>query len=501
MRLDILCAAVGIDCPEERRNDEVAAIETDSTRVRENCLFVCIRGLHTDGHRYADEAVRAGARWILCEEDGELPTVREATVLKARGTRRALAQLYHAWYGFPARRLSVIGVTGTNGKSSVSTMIAAILNGAGHSCGLIGTLGCELRGQKMESGSDDPLANMTTPDPKELYRILSKMADEGAEYVAMEVSSHALALDKVAPIDFSVGVFTNLTPEHLDFHHGMHDYAEAKARLFAQSEISVINADADAHGQMLAAARDRTCTYSARVDADYRADAIELRSDGVSYEFLTEQGSFPITSPIPARFTVENTALAAAVACELDIAKEDIQRALACLSGVKGRMERVKLPPDADITVLIDYAHTPDALERLLLTARELKRGELVLLFGCGGDRDRSKRPVMGRIASELADRIVLTSDNARTESKQKILGEILSGIPTDCDCTVIPDRREAIRHAILTAKTDALILLAGKGHEEYEIDGNVRRDFSEKKIAEEAYRERRTQGNGGRPQ
>lgn len=488
MKLQYLCDAAGIDCPHTHREDEILAIVTDSRRVCSDSLFVCVRGLQSDGHAFVSEAIRDGAKWILAQTGADIPIRDDVTYLYADDTRRALAFLYHAWYGNPCDSMKMIGVTGTNGKSTVTHMITKILSDAGKRCGLIGTLGCFLNGDAMKSNG---VGTMTTPDPEYLYQALAEMKRAGAEYVIMETSSHALSLEKVAPIRFCVGIFTNLTPEHLDFHENMEEYAQAKTKLFAQSEFSLINTDSDYADRMLTAANGARSTCSSQsANADGYADEIAVSRDGVSYLLHTKIETIKIDCPISGGFTVMNSMQAAICTINLGIAPADVCRSLAALHGVKGRMERVNLPKDAPFTVLIDYAHTPDALENLLLSVREIKKdGErIVLLFGCGGDRDKSKRPVMGHIASVYADFVFLTSDNSRTEDKDTILRSIFNGFDLTTPCTVISDRKEAIRQAILTARRGDIILLAGKGHEEYEIDAAGCHPFCEKEIVSEAY-------------
>ncbi len=492
MKLYDLCREAGIPCPQEMGDREIKGISSDSRRVGTGYLFVCICGIHTDGHDRIGEAVRAGAVCVLClsGREGEVPD--GVAVIGVSDPRVAEAFLWDAWYGHPGRRLSCIGVTGTNGKTGTAHMLKAILEGAGRRCGIIGTLGCRVGDIALASGGADPLSNMTTPDPEVLYRVLAEMLALGADTVVMEVSSHALALGKVVPLRFRGAIFTNLTPEHLDFHQTMEHYAEAKAGLFAASERSVINADSPYAERMLASCACGVRCGITSPDCDYRAVRISCRADGVSYH-IEGEGRLSILCPIPGEFTVINSLQAAVLALELGVEPDIVERSLATMSPVKGRMERLALGEDADIGVIIDYAHTPDALERLLITARAIcsPDGRVVTLFGCGGDRDRTKRPVMGRIAGELSDLVILTSDNSRSEEPGAVLSEIVAGMPMGASYCILPDRAEAIRYAILEAHAGDLILLCGKGHEEYEIDRRGRRRFSEREIALAAMRER----------
>ncbi len=485
-----LCRSAAIECPRANQNDEVLSIAADSDHVTENTMFVCIRGLHTDGHLYIAEAVARGARWIVMEEGSRTDPIDGVVYLYASNTRRALSYLFHTWYGEPCKALKMIGVTGTNGKTSVTHMIRHILLQSGARCGLIGTLGCYLDDKNLCMQNEDPLANMTTPDPQMLYRVLSMMADCGAEYVVMEVSSHALALEKVAPIVFQVGIFTNLTPEHLDFHQTMEAYAEAKAKLMRQSKRIIVNADSPYADHMVAAARGEVICSSTVQHTDYAAEDICLSEEQTAYTLCHMEERIKLISPIGGSFTVDNSMQAAICAELLGIEKKTILSSIANLHGVKGRMERVKLPRVAEFTVWIDYAHTPDALQNLLCAAQKMRQSDgcIKLLFGCGGDRDRKKRPEMGRIASQYADVVVLTSDNSRSENKYEIIREILSGFSLETPCVILADRRRAITELITSAKRGDIILLAGKGHEEYEIDADGRRDFSEREIVQSAF-------------
>lgn len=502
MKLKLLCNAAGISYPEAYIDCEIKEISTDSRKAMQNAMFVCLRGTQFDSHNYIEDAIKNGAVCVLTDRDHPEIAEREGTLfLQCDDTRAALAHLWHAWYGFPCQNLKIIGVTGTNGKTSVAHMLRTILRTSWHTCGIIGTVGCETEKGVIETATDAGLSNLTTPDPRDLYRIMAIMRDEGIEYVVMEVSSHALSLGKLAPITFEAAIFTNLTPEHLDFHKTMEAYAAAKASLFQKTKLGIFNADSPYTERMLqdATCRSMTCTAKGK-NADYSADEIEFQSqNGVAYRLCSARTRLRISCPIAGEFTVMNSMQAAICALELGCSPAAIKTALATMGGVKGRMERVRLGLEADFSVLIDYAHTPDALEKLLLTARDLvqKGGRTVVLFGCGGDRDRTKRAVMGEIAARLADHVIITSDNSRSEDPMQIICQIVAGIPPQKAYTVIPDRASAIRHAIDNAKAGDLILLAGKGHEEYEIVGGERRPFCEGRLVKEAFRARLRAQNG----
>lgn len=497
MRLEALCNAAGIDYPRGNENTEITSVISDTRRCEAGCLFVCIKGLRTDAHRLIGKALQGGAIAVVTEEGSEIPNLpSEVILLQAKDTRRVLARMLDAFYGHPARRMKLIGVTGTNGKTSVTHMLKAILEAAQIPCGVIGTVGSFLGDRRLCDAPDDPLANMTTPDPERLYRLLFEMAEGGAEYVLMEVTSHALALGKVDPLVFEAAIFTNLTPDHLDFHKNMESYAEAKASLFQKCRLGIFNVDDPAAAVMQSNCAGRAVTCSTRrADADFFVEGeVMICLDGVRYQLASRNHRLRLAVPTSAEFGVINSLQAAACALELGIPATCVKDALAAMRGVKGRMERVPLGPGADFTVLIDYAHTPDALEKLLLTAKTLQRGRgrILLVFGCGGDRDRSKRSVMGRIAAMYADLVILTADNSRSERTCDILEQIQKGIPEEKSVTIEPDRARAIRHAVLTAGKGDLILLAGKGHEEYELTEEGRRPFHERSIVREAFEERR---------
>ena len=495
MKLSILCEAAKIYCPPTECDREITAIVSRSQDVIKGCLFVCIKGFHTDSHALISEVIAAGAACVLTEEGASFESGLSAVYLSAPSTRRALSMLCNAWYGFPTRRLKIIGVTGTNGKTTVTHMLRFLLEAEGYRCGIIGTVGCESMGRCLESRGKDPLANMTTPDPVELYRILAEMAKDGVEYVLMEVTSHSLVLEKTAPICFEAAIFTNLTPDHLDFHGSMDAYAEAKAMLFSKSKLSIINLDSPWASRMILGNPGRLVTCSAeRKNADYVAEEINLHSqNGAFYRLRTKNQELLLHCPVPGRFTVINSMQAVICALELGASPDQVTEDLVGMAGVKGRMEPVPLGDGAAFKVLIDYAHTPDALENLLRSARQMQgeTGRVVLVFGCGGDRDRAKRPMMGRLATSLADFTVVTSDNSRSEDPLAIIKEILDGVPKNASFAVIPKREDAIDFAVMNAREGDLILLAGKGHEEYEITREGRRPFLERKLIKDAYARR----------
>ncbi len=483
---------------------EIETIFCDSRQVVRNGLYIAIDGLHTDSHKFIGDAAAHGARAAIVSESAMLEgrvqlDGERITLLSVEDCREAFAAIYAAWYSNPQDSLSFVGVTGTNGKTTVSRMIFEILSRSGYRCGLIGTAGNMISSpsedntgavyKELDVRSTSPLANMTTPDPPELYKILSKMRNEGVKYVVMEVTSHALALKKVAPIEFEVGIFTNLSEDHLDFHQTMEEYYRAKKSLFAKCKTSLVNIDGK-YGRRLASELEtvrRTCSCEGRA-ADYSACDIRSYGElGVEYRLASGRMRLRLKSNIPGVITVMNTMQAAAACNLLGISARDIKDSIATIEGVKGRLEKLKFSARVGFSVYIDYAHTPDALENLLRTAKMFsKRGQrIVLLFGCGGDRERQKRATMGRIAATMADFFVVTTDNPRGESPSEIIDEIISGIGDEGHYTVIEDRERAIEYVIRNARQGDVILLAGKGHEEYQINGESRIDFSEREIAE----------------
>jgi UDP-N-acetylmuramoyl-L-alanyl-D-glutamate--2,6-diaminopimelate ligase len=502
---DLLFSA---DLPILNFNDvNVSGICPDSRRIKGGDMYIALEGLSSDGHAYIGDAVKRGAVCAAVSkkafESGILEGVHIPMIV-CEDTRRAMSYLYSTFYGEPQKKMKVIGVTGTNGKTSVATLVYRILSASGRKCALLGTLGCFLPSGRTDNRGHNENANMTTPDPEELYAIMHRAVCEGVEYLVMEVSSHALALSKVDPIEFEVAVFTNLTPEHLDLHGDMEEYFSAKARLFDACRLAVINYD-DKYGRMLADRIDRRngqvsvmlCSMEGR-ECDRICSDIQLHGkNGIEYKLLSRDMRLRLRSPLVGEFNVMNTAEAALVCHALGVSHKDIKDTVASFSGVSGRLERVKLPV-SDLSVYIDYAHTPDALENLIRCVRGFATREqrIVVLFGCGGDRDKSKRPLMGRVALSMADSVIITSDNSRSERAEDIINDILScvgdGRKYEAQYTVIKDRKEAIEYAVRCAKRSDIILLCGKGHEEYEIDSLGKRYFSEKEIvirAVEKYR------------
>ncbi len=457
----------------ERFDIDVGSVCGDSRRIEAHDLFISLNGNSYNGHEYIGEAFLRGAAVAVIDNKsyaGDFPYIRVPSA------RRAYSQLWNNLCGRPSERLKFIAVTGTNGKSSVVTMIAHILNFNGISTGAIGTLNSEL----------------TTPDPPELYPRLKELADKGTEYAVLEASSHALEYDKLYPLPVKVGVFTNLTCEHLDFHKNMRSYAKAKAKLFSGCETGIYNYD-DKYGEEISRNAKRRLSFSFCSDsADYVCRNAKVTMGGGEFDFLTVGELFRIKISHSGRFSLYNVMTAACVAHYLGIEKEGIKKAMECLPPIPGRLEEIKLD-GADYRVFIDYAHTPDALSKVLSTLRECmnKRQRLICVFGCGGNRDRKKRAPMGAIATALADRVIITSDNSRNESVFNIIRDILCGVDKTKPYIVIPERRGAIRYAVHSAQKGDVIVFCGKGHESYEINSYGKIPFSEKEIIKEAHKER----------
>ena len=455
---------------------EITGVYSDSRKVSGGGLFVAVRGYESDGHKFIASAAANGAACVICEEKPET----DIPYVLVENSRLALAEASVNWYGDPTSELKVIGVTGTNGKTTTTTLVKQIIERcAGAKVGLIGTNGNMI-------GDVELPAERTTPESNELQALFRQMADAGCTYVVMEVSSHALYLDRVWGTKFEIGLFTNLTEDHLDFHKTMEEYGKAKAILFSRCRKGIVNGDDPASKLMRDSATCPVYEFSAKSDAaDLTAKNIHLKPDGVYFDALTTGKLEKAFLGIPGMFSVYNALAALSAALNLGFGMTESCEALRASHGVKGRAEIV--PTGRDFTVIIDYAHTPDALENIIKTVKGFAKGRVVTLFGCGGDRDRTKRPIMGEIAVRLSDHVIVTSDNPRTEVPGDIIRDILKGVEgTSTPYTVIENRREAIGWAIKNAEPDDVVILAGKGHETYQVIGKEKRHFDEREIAAE---------------
>jgi len=454
---------------------EISDVCYDSRKVVPGAAFVAVRGYETDGHRFIPAAVGAGAAVVVCEEppEGEIPFVLVSD------SRRAMALTAANFFRRPAEALTVVGVTGTNGKTTTTNLVRSLLmsvTGAG--VGLIGT-NENIVGEKVY-----PAVN-TTPESRDLQALFREMADIGCRYAVMEVSSHALSLDRILGIPFAVGCFTNLSQDHLDFHKTMEAYLDAKMKLFPLSAAAAVNGDDPAAEKILPRLTGPFITYGLGENCRLRAAEVELLPDRVCFTAEYEGERAPAVLHIPGKFSVYNALAALACCLGLGLPLGELAAALSGCKPVKGRMEVV--PTGRDFTLLIDYAVTPDALDNMLRTVRDTARGRVGVLFGCGGDRDRTKRPKMARVVGELADYVIVTSDNPRTEDPEAIIAEILPGFEgLDTPRVVIPDRREAIRWGIEHAQPGDTLVLAGKGHETYQILGRTKVHMDEREIAAE---------------
>ena len=452
---------------------DISHVSYDSRQTRPGDLFVAMHGFAVDGHDFIGKAMEAGAAAVLCEKvpEGAVPYVRVAD------SRRALAVVGANFYGHPADNMTMVAVTGTNGKTTTTYLLKAILEQAlGARVGLIGT------NQNM-IGQEVLPTERTTPESFELQGLLAQMRSGGCTHVVMEASSHALFLDRVYGIHYAVGIFTNLTQDHLDFHKTMEAYCDAKALLFQNCDTGVYNADDPWAQRLMANATCRKFSYAEQAAADLRAENVCLEADHVAFDAVTKEKSVPIRVNIPGGFMVYNTLDVLGAALMLGIPLEKSADVLAQVPHVKGRVEVVPTP-GKDYTVLIDYAHSPDGLENVLTSVKGFAKGRTIALFGCGGDRDKTKRPKMGKIAAEIADFVVVTTDNPRTEKPGDIIADILPGMQdSDTPHVVVEDRIEAIHWAMDHAEPGDVIVLCGKGHETYQEVNHVKHHMDEREI------------------
>ncbi|MBE5803369.1 MAG: UDP-N-acetylmuramoyl-L-alanyl-D-glutamate--2,6-diaminopimelate ligase [Clostridiales bacterium] len=459
----------------------IGAVNSNSKAKAEKGVFFCIPGARFDAHDYAPQAIENGCVALVVERflDIDVPQVRVSNA------RAAMSRMAAAFYGHPARGMKLVGITGTKGKTTSTYMLKAILEKAGHKVGLIGTTG-NMIGDKLLKGS------LTTPDPIDLQRTLRMMADEGVEYVTMEISAHAIDMHRLDGLTFEVGCYTNLSQDHLDYFHTMENYFETKKKFFTTGMVrnASVNVDEETSAGVLSALEIPCLTYGICAPADLFARDIEITEEGVSFE-VQLRGMHPvqINLMMTGMFNVYNAMAAASCAMVLGVSAEDIKAGLEGMPSVPGRIEM--LPTGTPYRVILDYSHVPDALENILTTVRQFAKGRVIALFGCGGDRDQGKRPMMGAIGGKLADLSILTSDNPRTEDPMKILAAIEEGIkPTGGEYVVIENRRAAIRYAMEIAEASDIIVLAGKGHETYQEIKGVKYPFDEKVVVQELLQE-----------
>lgn len=472
---------------------EVCHITADSRTVQEGSLFICLVGATVDGHSFVEKAVQDGAVAVVVSKPVTVPD--HVAVIYVEDTRQALQAAVPFFYDYPASKMRMIGVTGTNGKTTTTHIIAHLLRSQGYTVGVIGTVHILIDDQSY------PIHN-TTPDVADLQQILQQMVDAGVTHCIMEVSSHALALGRTAGVEYDTAVFTNLTQDHLDFHKTFDNYLAAKAKLFKQVSASyqvkegkgaVINVD-DAYGQSIVdVTTSPMITYSTEGKGSMNASDLTITAKSSQFTLNYDGKSYPISTKIAGMFNVYNTLAAVGATLYEGLSMEEIVKGLATFTAVPGRFELIE--EGQDFAVVVDYAHTPDGLENILQTAKKIVENRILVVFGCGGDRDATKRPIMGRIAAQFGDRVFVTSDNPRTEDPVQIVKDVevgvREGLHDDVTYEVIVDRREAIHKAIAEATTGDVVIIAGKGHEDYQILKDETIHFDDREVAREALKER----------
>lgn len=463
-------------------NTIIHGITMDSRQVQPGDIYACVPGANVDGHDFAEQALKKGAAALLVERIQPL----EAPQIEVKHVREVMGKIAANIYDHPSQRLEVIGVTGTNGKTTITHLVERIALKEGKKVGLIGTLGARIAGREIPG-------SRTTPEAIDLQKLQAEMVEEGVELAVMEVSSHALVLGRVNGCEFNSGIFTNLTQDHLDYHKTMEEYLEAKSRLFSglmgskQAKVGVINGDDPAADTLVKISAAPAVTYGVKAEKlDYRADEVELTVEGVRFNVHFKGKSQRVQYATPGMFSVYNALAAFTWAVESGRDPMLVAEALGEIQGVPGRFESIR--SGQPFQVIVDYAHTPDGLENVLRTAREFTEGRLITVFGCGGDRDKGKRPKMGSIAADLSDFVLVTSDNPRTEEPREIIKDILVGV-TGVEYTALENRREAIESACRLAKAGDTLLIAGKGHEDYQIIGKEVFPFDDREVAREALR------------
>ncbi|GGE41331.1 UDP-N-acetylmuramoyl-L-alanyl-D-glutamate--2,6-diaminopimelate ligase [Pullulanibacillus camelliae] len=491
MKLKQLLTALESYRLENAGDPDIVSVEMDSRQIQSGSLFVCVPGERFDGHDFVSEVISQGAQAIVAER----PVSAEIPVIYVSEARRALSQLADMFYNQPTHHLDLIGVTGTNGKTTITHLVKQIQEHAGMKTGLIGTMG-------IKYGEKNISVNNTTPESPVLQKAFRDMVDDNVQSAVMEVSSHALVQGRVRGLDFNIAIFTNLTQDHLDYHGTMKDYLHAKSLLFSQlgniydttrKKAAVINNDDSAAAVLKEATAASLITYAIDASADVRAENIVISAKGTTFDLITPEGRFQVVMKLVGKFSVYNV-LAAACACWLNgVTWETIIEAIANIEGVSGRFETVNA--GQSFSVIVDYSHTPDSLENALLTIKEFAKGRILTVVGCGGDRDRTKRPLMADIAVRHSDQAIFTSDNPRTEDPERILKDMEAGVEKGSYTTIV-GRRDAIKHAVALAEENDIILIAGKGHETYQIIGTEVLDFDDRLEARQAIKERLKNGN-----
>lgn len=461
-------------------NIDITSICYDSRKAKENSIFVCINGTKVNGHDFINEAIKNGAVAIVVEEELQL-TSGDIALIKVKNTKIALASIANLFYKEPSKEIELIGVTGTNGKTTIIHYIKDVLEAYGKNTGIIGTLGYELKDKEISVEKINP----TTPEALELQTILREFINKGAKNVVMEVTSSALSKHRVDYCDFNVGVFTNLSQDHLEEHGTMENYKNEKIKLFHKCSLAIINLDDKIAQEIIEKSTCKVLTYGINKEADIRATDIIYKNDSVIFKVTLKEVSQEVKVNIPGKFTVYNVLATIGACYGLGIDICEILKLVSNIKHVPGRLEMIK--NNSDRNVIVDYAHTPDALEKLLMMARDITDGKLVTVFGCGGDRDKTKRKIMGMAAGILSDYCIITSDNPRTEDPIRIIEEIEDGMGIiDSKYEKIVDRKNAIEKALKILKKDDLLIIAGKGHEDYQIVGNTKIHFDDREVVRE---------------
>lgn len=463
---------------------DVDTIIYDSRIKTKQGLFIAIEGFTVDGHRFIETAIQNGAKVVVVQKD--IFVKHDVTVIKVVDTRKVMAILANNMYQCPSQKLNLVGVTGTNGKTSITFLLGQILEAYKQKIGIIGTIENRIGEQVIK-------AERTTPESIDLQRLFNKMVESNVKYTLMEVSSHALELNRVEGCQFKVGIFTNLTQDHLDFHHTMENYALAKAKLFGLCDKGIINVDSEYAEIILGNSKCDVITYGIEHKADYMAKDICITADGVTYKLVTPNDTYEVSVPIPGKFTVYNTMSVIIAAKELGLPMEHILETLKKVKGVPGRIQ--SFSSERGYSVIVDYAHTPDGLENVLQAITQFAKGKIITVFGCGGDRDNTKRPIMGEVASKYSNHIIITSDNPRSEEPNKILDQIEVGAKKYTTPYVkIEDRKQAIITALQEATEGDVVLIAGKGHENYQILKDRIIHFDDSEIVREFIKQEATQ-------
>jgi UDP-N-acetylmuramoyl-L-alanyl-D-glutamate--2,6-diaminopimelate ligase len=480
MKLRDIMENINFDIIQGSIDLDIRTIQYDSRKVNQGDVFFCVEGYNVDGHKYVQDAIKNGAIAVICQKD--IDNNLNCTVIKTNDSRKALAISAANYYKNPSRDMKIIGITGTNGKTTSAFMIKGILEQTGYKVGLIGTIANYIGEKKIHT-------ERTTPESLELQELFSEMVEAKVDYCVMEVSSHSLSLDRVYGVEFCESIFTNLTQDHLDFHKTFENYFSAKLKLFENSKNAIINTD-DTYGERAYnSIASSKLSYGLGKNTDIRASDIKMHSRGSKFTLEYKDDSFEMELSIPGNYNIYNALGAIGVCLSEGIELEVIKIALLKVQ-VPGRCELVSNTHDLGFEIILDYAHTPDGLENILKTAREFTKGKLICVFGCGGDRDKAKRPIMGRIGSELCDVSVITSDNPRNEDPLEIISEIAAGIVNN-NFEIIENRKVAIKRAMEIACPGDVIVIAGKGHEDYQILKGKTIHFDEREVVAEIIKER----------